>query len=84
MATAPQRTGDGPWERDGYPPHRQGKLPRNDKPRLRYCRTCGMPFIAVPDQWTGYMHTNCCSQCTRTGGHRHTPRCRNRTEAERL
>eukprot|EP00972_Heterocapsa_arctica_P109119 16069027-Heterocapsa_arctica.AAC.1 len=34
--------------------------------------------MAVPQGRSGYMHNNCCSLCTNTGGRRHTMRCMHR------
>eukprot|EP00972_Heterocapsa_arctica_P067605 9978962-Heterocapsa_arctica.AAC.1 len=41
--------------------------PGKNKTQVRYCRTCGMEFMAIPEGGSGYMHKNCCSQCTYTG-----------------
>eukprot|EP00972_Heterocapsa_arctica_P037687 5546655-Heterocapsa_arctica.AAC.1 len=49
-----------------------------DQPQLKFCRTCVMAFVAVPQGRSGYMHKNCCSLCANTGGRRHTLRCMNR------
>eukprot|EP00972_Heterocapsa_arctica_P046524 6865871-Heterocapsa_arctica.AAC.1 len=34
--------------------------------------------MAVPQGWSGYIHKNCCSRCTNTGGYAHTRRCRDK------
>eukprot|EP00972_Heterocapsa_arctica_P053752 7917806-Heterocapsa_arctica.AAC.1 len=60
MAAGSWRDGDGYRERGGYPPYRQERLPWHDQPQLRFCRTCDMSFLAVPEQRSGYMHKNCC------------------------
>eukprot|EP00972_Heterocapsa_arctica_P104040 15333521-Heterocapsa_arctica.AAC.1 len=79
MESAPWRDGAERKDRGGYPPYRQEDPPWQVKPQIKCCRTCGMGFMAAPQGWSGYMHKNCSSRCTHTGGYEHTRRCRDKT-----
>eukprot|EP00972_Heterocapsa_arctica_P010964 1606953-Heterocapsa_arctica.AAC.1 len=77
MTTAPRGDGEDFREQGGHQPHRSGNPPWQVKPQAKRCWTCGMEFMAEPQGWYGYVHKNCCSRCTNTGGYDHTRRCRN-------
>eukprot|EP00972_Heterocapsa_arctica_P094195 13891045-Heterocapsa_arctica.AAC.1 len=45
---------------------------------MRSCDTAAgnKQYMAEPHWEDGYIHKDCCSSCSRTGGYRHTMRCR--------
>eukprot|EP00972_Heterocapsa_arctica_P056995 8409804-Heterocapsa_arctica.AAC.1 len=66
--------------REEYPPDQHERPEKHAYEVLKCCETCGMNFMTVPIGWSGYIHKNCCSKCTGSGGQWHSKRCREKTK----
>eukprot|EP00972_Heterocapsa_arctica_P013328 1959045-Heterocapsa_arctica.AAC.1 len=75
-----EQEGEEDMQKGKYPVEAWETAEKQAKPRIRSCATCEQTFITVPDAWDGYVHKNCCSRCTATGGWSHSKRCRNSTK----